>query len=160
MYCSVEVEYHTHMHTHMHTWLTFALSYTHTCIFTVHTLIFKYLHICLRAHSGVQCLLQKRGLNSSSPNKWSFPGGRLENPGDLDEDGDVGTRRELEEECGGGEPLGLPSLIHIECYKSGKVKLPNLYRRFVLWDSENFYWSLFTLGWSYWRWYMYIYVDR
>ena len=69
----------------------------------------------------MQCLLQKRGLNSASPNKWSFPGGRLENPGDLDEDGDVGTRRELEEECGGGEPLGLPSLIHIECYKSGKV---------------------------------------
>ena len=88
----------------------------------VHTLIFKYLHTCSCAHSGVQCLLQKRGLNSSSPNKWSFPGGRLENPGDLDEDGDVGTRRELEEECGGGEPLGLPSLIHIECYKSGKVK--------------------------------------
>ena len=61
-------------------------------------------------------------MNSASPNKWSFPGGRLENPGDLDEDGDVGTRRELEEECGGGEPQGLPSLIHIECYKSGKVR--------------------------------------
>ena len=89
----------THTHTHS---LTHSHAHTHT-------------------YSGVQCLLQKRGLNSASPNKWSFPGGRLENPGDLDEDGDVGTRRELEEECGGGEPLGLPSLIHIECYKSGKV---------------------------------------
>ena len=47
----------------------------------------------------------------------------MEHPGDLDDDGDVGTRRELEEECGGGSPHGLPSLIHIECYKSGKVGL-------------------------------------
>ena len=35
----------------------------------------------------------------------------------------MGTRRELEEECGGGDPRGLPSLIHIECYKSGKVSV-------------------------------------
>lgn len=69
----------------------------------------------------MQCLLQKRGPASSTPNKWSFPGGRLEQPGDLDEDGAVGTRRELMEECGGGVPPGLPDLIHIECCKSGKV---------------------------------------
>lgn len=53
--------------------------------------------------------------------QWSFPGGRLEQPGDLDDEGSVGTRRELEEECGGGVPPGLPPLIHIECCKSGKV---------------------------------------
>ena len=70
----------------------------------------------------MQCLLQKRGSNSCSPNKWSFPGGRLDQPGDLDDDGAVGTRRELEEECGGGAPPGLPPLIHIECCKSGKVR--------------------------------------
>jgi hypothetical protein len=92
-------------------------------------------------YSGVQCLLQKRGLNSASPNKWSFPGGRLEHPGDLDEDGDVGTRRELEEECGGGEPLGLPSLIHIECYKSGKVK-QTIYHVYAIDTSTNKEWEL------------------
>lgn len=72
-------------------------------------------------NSFVQCLLQRRGPNSASPHKWSFPGGRLEQPGDLEDDGDVGTKRELEEECGGGMPPGLPPLIHIECCKSGKV---------------------------------------
>ena len=76
---------------------------------------------CCSANSYVQCLLQKRGPLSSSPDKWSFPGGRLEQPGDLEDDGAVGTKRELEEECGGGEPPGLPPLIHIECCKSGKV---------------------------------------
>lgn len=45
----------------------------------------------------------------------------MEQPGDLEDDGDVGTKRELEEECGGGIPPGLPPLIHIECCKSGKV---------------------------------------
>lgn len=77
--------------------------------------------LCRCKDSCVQCLLQKRGPSSSTPNKWSFPGGRLEQPGDLDEDGAVGTRRELLEECGGGVPPGLPDLIHIECCKSGKV---------------------------------------
>lgn len=76
---------------------------------------------CCSGNSYVQCLLQKRGPQSSSPDKWSFPGGRLEQPGDLEDDGAVGTKRELEEECGGGEPPGLPPLIHIECCKSGKV---------------------------------------
>ena len=77
---------------------------------------------CTAGNSFVQCLLQKRGLHSSSPNKWSFPGGRLEKPGDLDNDGAVGTERELNEECGGGAPPGLPPLIHIECCKTGKVR--------------------------------------
>ncbi len=77
---------------------------------------------CAAANSYVQCLLQRRGLHSSSPNKWSFPGGRLEHPGDLEDDGAVGTKRELNEECGGGAPLGLPPLIHIECCKTGKVR--------------------------------------
>ena len=78
--------------------------------------------VCRCSSSGVvYCLLQKRGSHSSSPNKWSFPGGRLEQPGDLEDDGDVGTKRELGEECGGGSPPGLPPLIHIECCKSGKV---------------------------------------
>ena len=54
--------------------------------------------------------------------QWSFPGGRLEQPGDLEDDGAVGTKRELQEECGGGTPPGLPPLIHIECCKSGKVR--------------------------------------
>lgn len=82
---------------------------------------------CCSGNSYVQCLLQKRGPQSSSPDKWSFPGGRLEQPGDLEDDGAVGTKRELEEECGGGEPPGLPPLIHIECCKSGKVsKIHNI----------------------------------
>ena len=76
---------------------------------------------CCSGNSYVQCLLQRRGPLSSSPDKWSFPGGRLEQPGDLEDDGAVGTKRELEEECGGGDPPGLPPLIHIECCKSGKV---------------------------------------
>ena len=77
---------------------------------------------CVAGNSNVQCLLQRRGPHSSSPNKWSFPGGRLEHPGDLEEDGAVGTKRELNDECGGGSPYGLPPLIHIECCKTGKVR--------------------------------------
>ena len=77
---------------------------------------------CAGGNNYVQCLLQRRGIHSSSPNKWSFPGGRLEHPGDLEDDGAVGTRRELFEECGGGAPPGLPPLIHIECSKTGKVR--------------------------------------
>ncbi len=76
---------------------------------------------CAAGNTYVQCLLQRRGMHSSSPNKWSFPGGRLEQAGDLEDDGAVGTQRELNEECGGGAPLGLPPLIHIECCKTGKV---------------------------------------
>jgi hypothetical protein len=76
---------------------------------------------CAAGNTYVQCLLQRRGTHSSSPNKWSFPGGRLEHPGDLEDDGAVGTKRELNEECGGGAPPGLPPLIHIECCKTGKV---------------------------------------
>ncbi len=82
---------------------------------------------CVSGNSNVQCLLQRRGQHSSSPNKWSFPGGRLEQPGDLEEDGAVGTKRELNEECGGGSPQGLPPLIHIECCKSGKVVVRNYF---------------------------------
>ena len=78
---------------------------------------------CAAGNTYVQCLLQRRGLHSSSPNKWSFPGGRLEQPGDLEDDGAVGTKRELNEECGGGAPPGLPPLIHIECCKTGKVRV-------------------------------------
>lgn len=78
---------------------------------------------CGSGNSYVQCLIQKRGMNSSSPNKWSFPGGRLEQHGDLDDDGAVGTMRELTDGCGDGVPAGLPPLIHIECCKSGKVSL-------------------------------------
>ena len=77
---------------------------------------------CTAGNAYVQCLLQRRGLHSSSPNKWSFPGGRLEQAGDLEDDGAVGTKRELNEECGGGVPQGLPPLIHIECCKTGKVR--------------------------------------
>ena len=76
---------------------------------------------CCSGNSIVQCLIQKRGVHSSSPNKWSFPGGRLEQPGDLDDDGAVGTMRELTDGCGDGVPSGLPPLIHIECCKSGRV---------------------------------------
>ena len=78
--------------------------------------------VCRCKDNNVQCLLQRRGPNSSSPNKWSFPGGRLIHPGDLEEDGATGTLRELREECGGGTPPDLPDLIHIECCKSGKVR--------------------------------------
>ena len=41
----------------------------------------------------------------------------------MEDDGAVGTKRELEVECGGGNPPGLPPLIHIECCKSGKVRV-------------------------------------
>ena len=102
-------------------------------------------------NSFVQCLLQRRGPNSASPHKWSFPGGRLEQPGDLEDDGDVGTKRELEEECGGGTPPGLPPLIHIECCKSGKVsqvavmsdtsifmfEMSNCSARYLFWNSRS-----------------------
>lgn len=78
--------------------------------------------VCRAGNNFVQCLLQRRGMHSASPNKWSFPGGRLEQAGDLEDDGAVGTKRELNEECGGGAPPGLPPLIHIECCKTGKVR--------------------------------------
>lgn len=56
-----------------------------------------------------------------SPLKWSFPGGRLDEDGEGDDDGERCTLRELKKECGGGNPGGLPPLIHIESYKAGKV---------------------------------------
>ena len=77
--------------------------------------------VCRCQSTCVQCLLVRRGRNFVSPLKWSFPGGRLDEEGDLEDDGEIGTARELTKECGGGEPNGLPPLIHIECYKSGKV---------------------------------------
>lgn len=77
--------------------------------------------VCRCTTGNAHVLLQKRGPHSYTPNKWSFPGGRLDYPGDLEEDGAVGTKRELNEECGGGAPTGLPPLIHIESYKTGKV---------------------------------------
>lgn len=77
--------------------------------------------ICRCQPTCVECLLVKRGPNFVSPLKWSFPGGRLDKDKDLEDDGEIGTERELRKECGGGTPHGLPPLIHIECYKSGKV---------------------------------------
>ena len=78
--------------------------------------------MCIPQRYGVQVLLLKRGPKFVSPLKWSFPGGRLDDEGDgSDEDGERGTMRELMKECGGGSPSGLPPLIHIECYKSGRV---------------------------------------
>ena len=79
--------------------------------------------VCRCQSTCVQCLLVRRGRNFVSPLKWSFPGGRLDEEGDLEDDGEIGTARELTKECGGGEPNGLPPLIHIECYKSGKVHI-------------------------------------
>lgn len=75
----------------------------------------------------------------------------MEQPGDLEDDGDVGTKRELEEECGGGTPPGLPPLIHIECCKSGKVsqvavmsdtsifmfEMSNCSARYLFWNSRS-----------------------
>ena len=77
--------------------------------------------ICRCQPNTVECLLLRRGPRFVSPLKWSFPGGRLGERGDLDDDGVKGTERELLKECGGGNPRGLPQLIHIECYKSQKV---------------------------------------
>ena len=78
---------------------------------------------CQPQKYGVECLLLKRGPKFVSPFKWSFPGGRLDEDDDLDDDGEKGTMRELGKECGGGSPPGLPPLIHIECYKSGRVRI-------------------------------------
>lgn len=75
--------------------------------------------LCQPQKYGVECLLLKRGPKFVSPLKWSFPGGRLDEEGE--DDGERGTMRELKKECGGGAPHGLPPLIHIECYKSGRV---------------------------------------
>ena len=76
---------------------------------------------CQPQKYGVECLLLKRGPKFVSPLKWSFPGGRLDEEGDLEDDGEKSTIRELKKECGGGSPGGLPPLIHIESYKSGRV---------------------------------------
>lgn len=77
---------------------------------------------CLSPNGSVECLLLKRGPKFVSPLKWSFPGGRLEEDGhESEDDGERSTIRELEKECGGGTPGGLPPLIHIESYKSGRV---------------------------------------
>ena len=77
--------------------------------------------LCQPHKYGVECLLLRRGPKFVSPLKWSFPGGRLDEDEDLDDDGEKGTMAELKKECGGGIPQGLPPLIHIECYKSGRV---------------------------------------
>ena len=76
---------------------------------------------CIPQKYSVECLLLKRGPKFVSPLKWSFPGGRLDEDGEIDDDGEKCTIKELKKECGGGTPDGLPPLIHIECYKSGRV---------------------------------------
>lgn len=76
---------------------------------------------CLSPNGSVECLLLKRGPKFVSPLKWSFPGGRLDEDNESEDDGERCTIRELEKECGGGTPGGLPPLIHIESYKSGRV---------------------------------------
>ena len=76
---------------------------------------------CVPHSYNVECLLLKRGPKFVSPLKWSFPGGRLDEDGEGDDDGERCTLRELKKECGGGNPGGLPPLIHIESYKAGKV---------------------------------------
>lgn len=76
---------------------------------------------CIPQTYSVECLLLKRGPKFVSPLKWSFPGGRLDEESDVDDDGERCTMRELKKECGGGNPGGLPPLIHIESYKAGRV---------------------------------------
>ena len=76
---------------------------------------------CIPQTYTVECLLLKRGPKFVSPLKWSFPGGRLDEDNDVDDDGERCTLRELKKECGGGAPVGLPPLIHIESYKAGRV---------------------------------------
>ena len=77
--------------------------------------------VCRCTGGQVLCILQRKGQNSFGSLKWSFPGGRLDQINDLDENGSTGTRRKLLETCGGGTPNGLPPLIHIIWSQSGKV---------------------------------------
>jgi hypothetical protein len=79
--------------------------------------------LCQPKKYGVECLLLKRGPKFVSPYKWSFPGGRLNEDIEIDDDGERATLIQLRKECGGGIPNGLPPLIHIECYKSGRVSV-------------------------------------
>ena len=86
--------------------------------------------VCRCTGGQVLCILQRKGQNSFGSLKWSFPGGRLDQANDLDENGSTGTRRKLLETCGGGTPNGLPPLIHIIWSQSGKVCL-ELFSNFI-----------------------------
>lgn len=77
--------------------------------------------VCRCTDGQVLCILQRKGQNSFGSLKWSFPGGRLDQVNDMEENGSIGTRRKLMETCGGGTPHGLPPLIHIIWSQSGKV---------------------------------------
>ena len=78
--------------------------------------------VCRCTDGQVLCILQRKGQNSFGSLKWSFPGGRLDQINDMEENGSIGTRRKLMETCGGGTPHGLPPLIHIIWSQSGKVR--------------------------------------
>ena len=58
----------------------------------------------------LEILCVKRGHSSPAPGKWSFPGGKL---GQGEGTEEAKTIARVRAQCGGGEPPGLPPLIHI-----------------------------------------------
>ena len=77
---------------------------------------------CRERQQGLEVLSIRRGQSSQAPGKWSFPGGKLALGDDSEEKRILSV---VEAQCGGGEPAGLPPLIHIiRLYnETAKVKL-------------------------------------
>lgn len=65
---------------------------------------------CRDGQQALEVLCVRRDQSSHAPGKWSFPGGKLA-AGEESEEKRVLAK--VETQCAGGDPLGLPPLIHI-----------------------------------------------
>lgn len=76
---------------------------------------------CRDGQQALEVLSVRRDHPSQAPGKWSFPGGKLAAGEDSEE---KRILAKVETQCAGGDPLGLPPLIHIiRLYNESSTKV-------------------------------------
>ena len=76
---------------------------------------------CREGQQALEVLSVRRDQSSHAPGKWSFPGGKLASGEDSEE---KRILAKVEMQCAGGDPLGLPPLIHIiRLYNESSTKV-------------------------------------
>lgn len=76
---------------------------------------------CREGQQALEVLSVRRDHSSHAPGKWSFPGGKLASGEDSEE---KRVLAKVETQCAGGDPLGLPPLIHIiRLYNESSAKV-------------------------------------
>ena len=76
---------------------------------------------CREGQQALEVLSVRRDHPSQAPGKWSFPGGKLATGEDSEE---KRILAKVETQCAGGDPLGLPPLIHIiRLYNESSTKV-------------------------------------